>query len=147
MKKRMRTVRGETATRRIKWFQPTYGMHNGVKYVDVFVYFEITFGPEPYKLLYAGAQLGFDRKGRAVLPGSQVFDASPEYIAAFAFAVPAATLLESVEKFGAELNRRVNDERKSWWTPRAGTDRGNILSGGMKNETAYNLGINPVYVV
>jgi len=145
VKKRMRTVRGETATRRVKWFQPTYGMHNGEKYVDIFVYFEITFGPEPYKLLYVGAQLGLDMKGRAVLPGSQVFEAAPEYIAAFNFAVPANRILETVENFGSELNRRIEEEKKHWWTP-AGVTRGNIMRGKLQNEAAYNLGINPVHV-
>lgn len=147
MKKRLKTIHGQTATRRIKWFQPHYDILDGKKIVDVLVMLEVTFGPEPYRLVYAGAQFGLDKRGKLVLPGGQVVNTCPHMSVGFNFAVPLATVMESVEKFVHDLNRKCEAYRQNqnWWTP-AGVQRGEIHSGILKQDAALNLGINPVHI-
>lgn len=123
MKKRLKTIHGETATRRVKWFQPHYDMLNGEKIVDVLVMLEVAFDDEPYRLVYAGTQFGLDMKGRAVLPGGRVVNKNPNYVVGFNFAVPLATMFESVENFVREMNGRTKFE---WWTPAGMQIKGDV---------------------
>lgn len=124
MKKRMRTVFGTQATRRIKWHQPRQFLRDGILHTNVFIYIEVTGGAVPYRLAYAGAQVGIDQKGKAVLPGSIFVSGNQDRIYACAFAVRAGTIHETANAVVAALNERDANPVSYPWYPAAGIQRG-----------------------
>lgn len=125
MKKRMKTLCGTTATRRVSWIQPhTTKLENGDTFIDIFMYVELTKDEKPYRLLYAGAQLGMDKKGRVVLPGS-IVAANRENVFAYGMGMPINKVRETAENVVDKLNDSITGPRAHWWAP-AGLTRGKI---------------------
>lgn len=122
----MRTLCGATATRRVSWLQPhVTKLENGDTFIDIFMYVELTKDEEkPYRLLYAGAQLGLDRKHRIVLPGSIVAD-NRENVFAYGMGMPINKVRETAENVVDKLNASATGPRAHWWAP-AGLTRGKI---------------------
>ena len=137
MKKRLKTIDGKTATRRVKWWPVRHHtLPDGTKTVDIFVVIKFNtedeHAPSKYEVAYAGAQLGFDKKQRKVLPGGVVVAKDLFLISVFHCGACVGHIKEAAQA----IADRLNEDWSNRWMPQAGTTRG-ILTASEKSNIRF----------
>lgn len=126
-KKRMRTVTGQVATRRVRPIMPVEFVTGPNREQRVGVFVVATLEPGgALQLAYVGAQLMVDTRGNHVLPHSQFVHEDKNRIMIYFLDIAVGELQPVAESIIRQLDERMNDHVK-WFVP-AGIMRANVMA-------------------